>query len=376
MKLASEKAHQMLALNLLSSSPFQIASFGVARINSPRADFGDFKKEKIVVNFDNNPNGWHKKNLWGTPTLPPSAIPDQQPLPIVVFSGNIHAIGAQLERLGVETYYWAFFLGDVFPTYFHHEINREADSITSNRPQIEHLKTLLADRRSVDILEHILAARQTVKTAVWRNNIMAAFSEPQYFPRDIPSFSLSEQEIFVDAGAFVGDTLETFLSESGSKYGHYHAFEPDTLNYEKLRAFCADKPNISTYPKGLFSRDGQLTFVTSGSDSSRFTNETDAPLSTGNVVDSVDICALDTTVDGPVSYIKMDIEGAELEALKGAEQTIRTHKPKLAICIYHKIHDIWEIPLYIHAIQPAYDLFIRHHSINQHETVLYALPKR
>ena len=75
-----------------------------------------------------------------------------------------------------------------------------------------------------------------------------------------------------------------------------------------------------------------------------------------------------------VTMIKMDIEGSELEALKGAKQTIQRDKPKLAICIYHKPEDIIEIPCYIKELVPRYRLYLRHYGNGDTETVLYALP--
>ena len=72
------------------------------------------------------------------------------------------------------------------------------------------------------------------------------------------------------------------------------------------------------------------------------------------------------------TFIKMDIEGAELNALKGAENTIRDNVPKLAIRIYHQLNDLWEIPIYLSEIVPEYNFFVRHHSKGLAETVLYA----
>lgn len=75
-----------------------------------------------------------------------------------------------------------------------------------------------------------------------------------------------------------------------------------------------------------------------------------------------------------VTTIKMDIEGSELEALKGARETIRRDKPKLAICIYHKTEDLWEIPLYIKSLIPEYRFYIRHHGPSGlYDSVLYAV---
>jgi hypothetical protein len=73
-------------------------------------------------------------------------------------------------------------------------------------------------------------------------------------------------------------------------------------------------------------------------------------------------------------FIKMDIEGSELEALKGAKNTIKNQKPRLAISVYHKPEDIFEIPLYLKELVPAYKFYLRHDClVNLTETVLYAM---
>lgn len=83
-------------------------------------------------------------------------------------------------------------------------------------------------------------------------------------------------------------------------------------------------------------------------------------------IDAVDECR-------DVTYIKMDIEGAELDALKGAETVIKKNHPKLAICIYHKNEDMVSIIEYIHQIVPEYKIYVRHHSRCVNETVCYAV---
>ena len=89
----------------------------------------------------------------------------------------------------------------------------------------------------------------------------------------------------------------------------------------------------------------------------------------------VPVVAIDRVVaeEDKVTFIKMDVEGAELESLKGAKETILRNKPKLAICIYHKPDDLIDIPLYINELVPEYKLYIRHHSNDRGETALYAV---
>ena len=73
------------------------------------------------------------------------------------------------------------------------------------------------------------------------------------------------------------------------------------------------------------------------------------------------------------TFIKMDIEGAELEALRGAQNIIKSNKPKLAICIYHSDQDMIDIIEYIHKLQPDYKIYLRHHSLYEAETVIYCI---
>ena len=74
-----------------------------------------------------------------------------------------------------------------------------------------------------------------------------------------------------------------------------------------------------------------------------------------------------------ITFLKMDIEGSELAALRGAERIIREQRPKLAICVYHKPEDLREIPSLLLSYHPDYKLYLRHYSINETETVLYAI---
>ena len=94
---------------------------------------------------------------------------------------------------------------------------------------------------------------------------------------------------------------------------------------------------------------------------------------------TIDIISIDKFVSDNkiehVDFIKMDIEGAELSALKGAVETIKRFKPKLAICVYHKGKDIFEIPEYLISIVPEYNFYLKHNSHTFGETVLYCYDK-
>jgi hypothetical protein len=92
--------------------------------------------------------------------------------------------------------------------------------------------------------------------------------------------------------------------------------------------------------------------------------------------EEVQVTTIDKELQGKkVTFIKMDIEGSELEALRGAKNVIMKNRPKLAICIYHKPEDIWEIPSIIMQYYPGYKFYLRHYSLTDSDTVLYALPQ-
>lgn len=183
----------------------------------------------------------------------------------------------------------------------------------------------------------------------------------QYF--DLPELKLGS-EYFVDAGALDGKTTEVFFSHSPQ--GHAYVLEPNPNQLGVVKETLRDYHDVEIFPCGAYSDNTTLFFENDGfAGSARISNE-------GNV--SVQVRKLDDLLKGKkVTFVKMDIEGAELEALKGAGQIIRGQKPKLAICVYHKPEDMWEIPGLILSYNPEYKFYLRHYSADYTETVLYAI---
>ena len=144
-------------------------------------------------------------------------------------------------------------------------------------------------------------------------------------------------------------------------------FEPDLKNGERCRKNLSDLEQagkLTMIPKGAWSEAAKLSFAAKANGMSAI-GEGDATIET---------TALDEVFsDRRITFIKMDIEGAEYEALRGSEKTIRAQRPKLAISIYHKPEDIVELPKLILEFQPDYHLYLRHYCIFDNETVLYAI---
>lgn len=187
----------------------------------------------------------------------------------------------------------------------------------------------------------------------------------QYFPFDI--VRLGDDEIFVDCGAYTGDTLENFLKRVKT-FKKYYALEPD-----KRRSFALKKimkrvgEDIRYIPVGAWNKKEVLSFS--------LQNECGEIVSGNNHGEKIPVDAIDNIVDKDerVTFIKMDIEGAELKALEGARNTISKWKPKLAICVYHKREDLITIPQFIKQIDMNYKLYLRAHYPYCSELVLYAI---
>ncbi len=186
----------------------------------------------------------------------------------------------------------------------------------------------------------------------------------QYYPCGV--FTLHDEEIFVDAGAYDGNTVIDFAKKSGYKYNKIYAFEPDRDLFLKTQKNTLHLPNIELFERGLWDVAETMHF-TEGEGSNK--------ISSGTGSTTIETVFLDNILTNGCTFIKLDIEGAELKALKGAKNIIQNYKPKLAICVYHKNEDIIDIPLYIMSLAPEYKLYIRHHSNLAGETVLYAVVK-
>ena len=189
----------------------------------------------------------------------------------------------------------------------------------------------------------------------------------QYF--NPPFITYSEEEVFVDAGCYdMGSALE--LKKRCGTLKKVYAFEPDPGNYKRCltRKSRMTPVDVKLLPVGTWSERKTLHFDALSTGSSHVAEDL-----SGTV--SVPVMPIDEAVDlkEKITFIKMDVEGAELESLKGARKTIQRDKPKLAVCIYHKPEDMIEIPLYIKRLVPEYKLYVRHHSNSTGETVLYAV---
>ena len=218
--------------------------------------------------------------------------------------------------------------------------------------------------------EQLIAAGISEKRIVNIAKMQADFwYERQYF--DLPQLieQMAEREVFIDGGCYDAANSLRFMEFAKDKEAYIYAFEPDEENLilceDKLNQVC--NGNFTLFQKGLWSEETILSF-SSGENVASHLSEN------GNI--KVPVADIDSVVNDKVTFIKMDIEGSECEAIKGAQNTIKTYKPRLAISVYHKLEDIWSIPKLILELNPNYKLYFRHYSIAGDETVLYAIEQK
>ena len=232
-------------------------------------------------------------------------------------------------------------------------------------------------RAAFSLFEDNSSQKEFLAQIKWRldpdyDQIPAPAEHEIYFPPDL--IALVEDEVFIDCGAYDGDTVRSFIRQSGGKFDKLFAFEPDPVNYKKLVELVASLPletarHIETSDLALGAASELLYFDAQGVASSSLS-------SSGGI--QIKSEPLDSLPAGEApTFIKMDIEGAEKDALKGASQCISNHLPILAISVYHRQDHIWEIPLFIHALSGAYHFHLRrHHPRVLDDLVLYAIPTR
>lgn len=212
------------------------------------------------------------------------------------------------------------------------------------------------------LLENDVRRQDIVMSVVdYRNNTS------QYFDFFVPN----EHESFVDCGCYDGATVFRFVGWCGSLgYDNIWSFEPDKGSYEKCRKVLQGVPNCTLYPYGTSDVKKEVCFMADGTEGARIVTESE--IYNQNVQKVTTVSLDEMLCKERITYIKMDIEGAEYEALKGASHIIKAQKPRLAISIYHQPEQCILIPKLLLELRPDYKLYIRQYGLFGNETILYA----
>jgi len=239
--------------------------------------------------------------------------------------------------------------------------------MVQHRARIHDALALFEDDRSRDEFVAQIRFRATLSGPV-PSHLSA---QTTYFPDEL--VSLRADECFVDCGAFDGDSIDSFLRRSRGWFGTIVAIEADPSNAEKLRRYLSGLPHsvsskVMVVEAAVGAKSGSVRFAATGSVASTVIGQS------GPVIEVPCKMLDDILQDTKPSYIKMDLEGAEPEALAGAREVIRHHAPVMALSLYHRQSDLWDIPLLVKEISDRYQFFLRRHSDDCWEQILYAIP--
>lgn len=235
-----------------------------------------------------------------------------------------------------------------------------ADFLKEHEEEFRKVYELLADRKSKETYLDVLRYKLSGKIKY----LFDCEDEKENLYRDI--LHLTKDEVILDLGAYDGDTIREFLSVTDGEYEKIIAFEPDAKNFKKLIKKTENLEKIDRYNLGAWDKEETLYFQKKAARGSR-TEKDGIP---------VGFRSVDGTVTDKLTFIKMDIEGAELKALKGAEKTIRENHPKLYVCAYHRDEDMFTLPLKINELCPEYKIYYRHHPyVPAWESNFYAVKK-
>lgn len=281
--------------------------------------------------------------------------------------GGHHGVYERLHKAGCEKVIDYSFFRRCFSIFADEKYNApscsDIDMMVGNKDEISRVYELLGDDLSRETYEKIVKFRLLDDSI----QIPTLTQETQYFEEGL--YHSREDAVFVDCGAYNGISARTFLKIQGEKFEGYYGSEPDPANYGKLMDYLASLPekiqNQMTVTTDafwdreaglkLYSLDGPGSFVSQ---------------------DSGTIAVKAVTIDGllngdKATFIKMNIEGSEKQALKGARKTIEKFKPELAIAGYHRTDDLWKIPLMMREMRDDYIINLRSY-MNHMSFVYYA----
>ncbi len=189
------------------------------------------------------------------------------------------------------------------------------------------------------------------------------------YPKDVIVFN--KNEVLVESGANNGNTFLEFVKRCPN-YKKAYLFEPEACFQEKLHEISAGEQKkgkvVHVIQKGTWDKELELQFNSTKQGNGSFVLTTN----TGKVV-SIMTTTVDKAVTEPFTYMKMDIEGAEMKTLYGAEKHIIEHRPKLGISVYHKPTDLLDVWYYLRSLRPDYHFYLRNHTPLWDDIILYAI---
>ncbi len=310
----------------------------------------------VLVNRD-----WYRagENINGVPTVCFEEFLEVKPCEILICTGDWkdsdfpHQYKDNIKKIHAYDFWGLFAIG---------EWNLwDASFLDSYADDLKWIRSRLCDQKSLEVFDENWKQRTTLCYS-------RMFDDPstQYLDKSVMKFT--EHEVFIDCGAYHGENLlelNAMLARDGiGEVETAFEIEADARNVQELEMAVSKLGNVSIISKGVWDKTGSIFIDDSESKSSKVSEREGTP---------IEVISIDDLKIKNVTFIKMDVEGAELPALKGAEQTIKNYKPKLAISVYHRPEDFIQIPRYIDSLGMNYEFYLRCYSQTGCETILYAV---
>jgi FkbM family methyltransferase len=255
--------------------------------------------------------------------------------------------------------YWRF--PEVFLPFL---LNELPHNLYADLDRVLAAETLWADEQSSDIYRANIRLRALGDPY----DVPGRPVENTYLPLDL--FHLLDTESFLDCGATGGEMTQDLLRKRGTQFSAFHALEADQISFHKLESYkeglpAGTKDKLALYNCAVGGKRGVVHFTNTGETGSRISEQGVA----------VELIPIDELFAGtPLTFVKMDIEGAEFDSLSGARAVLQRDQPVLAICVYHTQNDIWRIPIFAREMLPEHKLFLRSYEGDGFQTVMYAIP--
>jgi len=337
------------------------AVFGAQRLGEDVCSSLHSSGITVVALLDNNESK-HGTCIDGISVLPLSALTDKN-LPIVIATTRFtSSITRQLEGAGFHHVLPYSVMSLVDAERYPDEIPYVGIQQDFAEHAVNYLGLFLSpsDDKSRRVLDGLIRYRLDYDSR-FAESVADEYAR-QYFDADLVRFT--GDDVFVDLGGYDGDTVEKFIQFSGGSYAKIYLFEPDSNLLKRAQERLKSEKAIEFIEAGAYSKDGELRFSASGR-----TNGAISDL--GELV--IPVRKLDNVVTEAPTLVKMDIEGAETDALHGATNLLRSARPKLAIAAYHFAPDLWRLADVVREINPAYRFYLRHYSETGLESVIYAI---
>lgn len=299
---------------------------------------------------DNNSSKWTTE-LSGISICNPDRILSDDPDKVAIVVGtSYHEVEAQLFSIGA--YYYPIVPVPTIDAYFY---------CRDNTDRFQEVIGCYEDERSKFLFIELM---ESLKKGILVNP--SILSGAPYYGNDVIP-TLDDNELIVCGGPFNGKHLDEALRLNSNV--KVLAFEPNPEWTQYLTKKFENNTNIRVLPYGLGDETSTVYFKNDNDFSAKVISKDEANADSKRI----ELIKLDDYIDEQVSLVWMDIEGSEQSALRGMENTIRRYHPKLAICLYHKIEDYFDIPLWVKSIYPDYKLYFRQHSSFETDGVMYAV---